>query len=129
MEQKPKRNANRNEYHKQWQRDNAEKRKDIVKRSYTKHKAERRVTYVNKKYGISKSEYRFMKLLQQGKCAICGGKSGRGDLDVDHCHSTNKVRGLLCNNCNRGLGHFQDSPEFLASAIEYLESQGKDGKQ
>ncbi len=45
----------------------------------------------------------------------------RKAFDVDHCHITKTVRGLLCNNCNRGLGHFQDDTENLQKAIKYLE--------
>lgn len=51
------------------------------------------------------------------KCMICGAKE---KLVVDHDHSTNKVRGLLCNHCNRGLGHFRDNQETLLKAIDYL---------
>jgi len=48
---------------------------------------------------------------------ICGSQE---KLVVDHNHNTNKVRGLLCNHCNRGLGHFRDNTETLLKAIDYL---------
>lgn len=54
---------------------------------------------------------------QQGRCAICDEEK---PLVVDHCHSEKKVRGLLCRECNVGLGHFRDSAEILRSAIAYL---------
>lgn len=62
---------------------------------------------------------------QQGKCAICpatepGGKKKR--WCVDHDHKTGKFRGLLCWNCNVGLGNFKDSIASLQKAIEYLSS-------
>jgi len=51
-------------------------------------------------------------------CELCG----RDDqLVVDHDHIKNKYRGLLCNHCNRGLGHFRDDPEILFKAIQYLQ--------
>jgi hypothetical protein len=51
-------------------------------------------------------------------CAVCG----RPDPEhVDHDHATGVVRGVLCFNCNGGLGQFRDNPMFLAAAIEYLE--------
>lgn len=54
-------------------------------------------------------------------CDICGREvSGRG-RHVDHDHETGEVRGVLCLNCNLALGHFNDSIENLARAIEYLE--------
>lgn len=50
-------------------------------------------------------------------CQICGKKE---DLVVDHNHKTNIVRGILCNHCNRGIGHFLDNESLLKSAIKYL---------
>ena len=50
-------------------------------------------------------------------CQICGKKE---DLVVDHNHETNVVRGILCNHCNRGIGHFLDNESLLKSAIKYL---------
>lgn len=58
-------------------------------------------------------------LEKQKSCAICG-KPPRARLQIDHNHKTGKYRGLLCDNCNIGLGHFKDSPELLRKAIDYL---------
>ncbi len=73
-------------------------------------------------FGISIHDYDEMFERQNGKCAICGSdKGGMGrSLAVDHCHATGKVRGLLCQQCNKGLGHFRDSTVLLESAIKYL---------
>lgn len=57
---------------------------------------------------------------QEGACGICGKRDELEYLDIDHDHRTDKVRGLLCRNCNIGLGHFHDSPRKLAKAIQYL---------
>lgn len=51
------------------------------------------------------------------ECAICGSSE---PLVVDHDHSTGKIRGMLCNHCNRGLGHFRDDPMLLEFARVYL---------
>lgn len=78
-----------------------------------------------KKFGITKKEYDDMVLNQNNKCAICGKDkkdfNGIGNsFHVDHCHSTGKVRGLLCSNCNTGLGQFKDDIMSLENAIKYL---------
>jgi protein-arginine kinase activator protein McsA len=86
--------------------------------------------YFKRQYNIPLEEYRQMFVAQDHKCAICGEvgfkicKDSKALLVVDHCHTTSDVRGLLCHNCNRGLGLFQDSPTHLASAIRYLSTQG-----
>ena len=59
--------------------------------------------------------------MQGGGCAICGIEPEEGRyLDVDHDHETDRVRGLLCNSCNKGLGMFSDSQERLVKAAGYL---------
>lgn len=59
--------------------------------------------------------------LQEGKCAICGTTQYiNKDWCADHNHITNQPRGLLCGRCNAGLGYFKDNPEYLQSAINYL---------
>ena len=78
------------------------------------------------KYNITIEDYDRMLLEQNNCCAICKSEySGRGNkiFDVDHCHTTGKVRGLLCVTCNFSLGGFKDSVENLMTAIEYLNKQ------
>lgn len=69
------------------------------------------------KYGITPGEYIDMLLDQDKRCAIC---NTRDYLVIDHCHATGKVRGLLCNKCNLGLGLFKDNVDSLQNAIKYL---------
>lgn len=72
------------------------------------------------KYGLTPSEYEAMLLSQGGRCKICDNIPGRRPLDVDHSHASNKIRGLLCEACNKGLGIFQDDPVLLEKAMRYL---------
>ncbi|MFG1604389.1 endonuclease VII domain-containing protein [Actinoplanes sp. NPDC049265] len=73
--------------------------------------------HLRRRYGIGQAEFDVMLAGQGGLCAICGA----GDPQhVDHDHRTGRVRGILCFNCNGGLGQFRDNPVVLASAIEYL---------
>lgn len=72
-------------------------------------------------YGLSLEEYRAMVAKQKGQCAVC--KAVPKKLAVDHCHASDRVRGLLCRTCNIGLGMFNDSPVKLKQAIKYLKSR------
>jgi hypothetical protein len=72
-------------------------------------------------YGITSDQYDGMITDQDGKCAVCGGPPKiHNKLFVDHCHETDLVRGLLCSDCNSGLGYFKDDAAKLAAAIHYL---------
>ncbi len=72
-------------------------------------------------YGITLEQYNELLLKQNGSCAICKTTSiKRKSFDVDHCHKTNIVRGLLCHSCNVGLGFFKDDIYILTEAIKYL---------
>ena len=76
-----------------------------------------------RQYGITPDEYDSLLEEQGSKCAICGSSEAGawgGSLPVDHDHETGAVRGLLCHNCNGGLGQFQDNPELLLAAAAYL---------
>ena len=59
-----------------------------------------------------------MLIAQSGRCAIC--TDPMTNPHVDHCHSSSTVRGLLCTNCNVGLGQFKDDPTRLLAAVAYL---------
>ena len=74
-----------------------------------------------RKYGITEDEYNVLLEESGGLCMICK-KKPLNWLVIDHCHETHVVRGLLCGNCNTGLGLFKDNPELLQNAIKYLAS-------
>jgi len=75
------------------------------------------------RYGLSQIDYDNLLEKQQFSCAICKRDSRQMTyhLHVDHCHTTNKVRGLLCAPCNVFLGYTQDKIEVFESAKEYLQ--------
>lgn len=79
----------------------------------------------NSTYGMHFGQFDNMFNAQNGKCKICKCallKTGQcnNSAAIDHCHITGKIRGLLCNNCNSGLGKFRDKPELLEIAAAYL---------
>lgn len=77
-------------------------------------------------YGMTEEDYNKMLEEQKDRCAICDTsvKTGRWKrLCVDHCHTTGKVRGLLCNECNRGMGLLKDNADILRKAATYLDER------
>ncbi len=86
--------------------------------------------HLKKNFNLTENEYAFLLDRQNGVCAICkeeetvidGQTKKLKPLSVDHCHKTNKVRGLLCTNCNLGLGKFKDEPYLLKAAALYCEN-------
>jgi hypothetical protein len=83
---------------------------------------------LRKNYGVTLEWYREQLAKQKNVCAICEQpetaviKGKVISMSVDHCHTTGKIRGLLCTKCNRGLGLFMDNKDILKSAIHYLDS-------
>jgi cytochrome b involved in lipid metabolism len=122
----------RNDHNKGWRANNPDKIKVLNERHtqtrkeyYSKPdiKLKYRKASIKKQFGIEYDVYEFLDEKQGGVCAICktDEKSVRNKhLCIDHDHSTGKIRGLLCSNCNRGLGLLKDSEEILKSAIQYL---------
>lgn len=89
--------------------------------------ANSRRSRLNARFGITPEEYERLLADQGGVCAICAnperterdGKPMR--LSVDHCHTTGKVRGLLCHGCNRSIGLFGEDVDLMEKAAQYLE--------
>ena len=77
-----------------------------------------------RRYGLTIEQYDQMLFEQSYVCAICHKPCSKA-LAVDHDHKTGAVRGLLCMNCNHGLGKFKDDPNLLMAAIKYLQDQNK----
>lgn len=92
--------------HKQWRKDNP---------------GWHRRSHLRRLYGMTPEQYEVMFSNQKGLCAICGNSQPNQLLSVDHCHSTGKIRGLLCRNCNRFIGYMRDDPVLFRRAAEYLE--------
>ncbi len=96
----------------------------VARRKWDDKNLDRRNEYACAyRYGLTVAQYRALLDEQRHSCAICGTQEKK--LTVDHCHSTRVVRGMLCVNCNVGLGHFRDSVELLAAAIRYLVERKK----
>jgi hypothetical protein len=74
-------------------------------------------------FGMSLEDYDTLWESQGRRCKLCGRQREEGEraFDVDHDHSTGKVRGILCCQCNNGLGYFKDNASILKKAAEYLE--------
>jgi Recombination endonuclease VII len=86
------------------------------------YKATARRTKHLLRYGITQQDYESMFVAQNGVCAICSSRANRDRLDVDHCHSTGKVRGLLCGCCNSAIGLLRDNPALIMTAAKYVEA-------
>ncbi len=75
-------------------------------------------------YGIAIGTYDALFEKQNGQCAICKTTEpgGKGRFHLDHCHTTNDIRGLLCHNCNLGIGYMKHSEVTIKAAIDYLKN-------
>lgn len=88
----------------------------------TEYKKEYYKTKKFSRYNITKADFENLLIEQNHCCAICNVQFTETLRPyIDHCHTTGKVRGLLCFHCNTGLGHFKDTPHVVYRALEYLE--------
>jgi hypothetical protein len=91
-------------------------------------KAYRRSNALVNRYGITLEQYFSISNKQNGKCLICNtipdpnAEHKQRSLNVDHCHKTGKIRGLLCHLCNRGIGLFKERIDLIEKALHYLKS-------
>lgn len=131
------------ERQRQWRAKNPEKARECWKRSREKHldkclerarqwrrkyperqQLAKRKCRLRKEYGLTIAEYDAMVAAQKGRCAICRNPPRAGSrkdkLHIDHDHVTGKVRGLLCDLCNRGVGMLRDDPKIMRSAARYV---------
>ena len=101
-----------------------EKIKELWESWYENNKERVKFNKIKRVYGITKEQYEHMLEQQSGCCAICSvsAESQRDKtLVVDHCHSSGKIRGLLCHTCNTAIGLFKDNIDSLQRAILYLQ--------
>lgn len=117
-----------------WRKENREiynaKRRKERKENPEKYRKIRRLEKLKYYYKFSQEEYDIMLLAQGGVCAICKSDNPRCNkkskhFQIDHCHKTGKVRGLLCSNCNRGIGLLGDSIEIIERVMSYLNKEQK----
>ena len=112
----------------EWNRKNPEKYRAINQRSGLRRGQEnieaRRFWRIKTKYGLSPEQYKSLLSTQNGLCKICfqeetvKDRHGRTlSLSVDHCHTTGRIRGLLCSNCNTLLGRARDSVHILGIVL------------
>lgn len=112
---------------------NAEHRKEVNARNrkWRAENPERAVSISLKhRFDITLADYDAMLIAQDGVCAICGKTPWEEEkrLAVDHNHETGRVRGLLCNNCNSGIGYLQDNPGLCRLAADYLDTLNKEAE-
>ena len=111
-----------------WRKNNKEKYLRSAANYRAKHPEKLKEYKLQTRYKISQEDYDLMLSKQDNKCGICGNFETATHnktkqiqkLAVDHCHITGRVRGLLCQACNRGIAKFHDNILNLANAIKYL---------
>lgn len=95
---------------KKYRQENAEAARKVARRAKLR------------KYGLTTTKFEAMLARQRNACAICRKILKPGQHHIDHDHDSQLVRGILCFNCNAGLGHFRDNQQLLKKAVRYLEA-------
>lgn len=101
-------------YARNYYRQNSEEIRSRRGPSYSPH------AWRKHKYGLTPEGFTALYVSQDGRCAVCQTSKTSRELDVDHCHETGKVRGLLCGPCNRGIGQLKDDPSLVMAAAIYI---------
>ena len=127
---------------KQWRQNNKEKMDEYEKQYYAKNKEKINIrckqwqldnpekgvaSRLKRSYGITIEQYNKMLIKQDFKCAICGKHQSelKRALHVDHDHEIDEIRGLLCQQCNAGLGFLKDDPKIIEGALNYINKINK----
>ena len=113
---------NHKKYQKEWRESHKKYKKEWFQKNKGRYKQRARNDHLIKTYGITIEQYNELFIKQNGCCRICNRHQSefKRSLAVDHDHKTNKIRGLLCHHCNRGLGDFFEDISIMESAITYI---------
>lgn len=109
---------------------NSDERKAKMREYYQQNKDKWRHKHIEKTYGITVEDYNKMLTEQSNSCYTCGvhvDSAGKNGLVIDHCHTSGKVRSLLCSNCNSALGLVNEDINRMKKLIEYLEKHNPCG--
>lgn len=110
----------RREYRQAWREKNRDITNEKARATHEQSKEKERASHLRRKFGLSIDDYRELLFLNNGRCHICNKKQSGKNLPVDHCHTTGRVRGLLCTPCNTALGLLGDDHKRLMKAAVYL---------
>mgnify|MGYP001565846128 FL=1 len=112
-------------YNRKWRSENYDRYKESVRRWRRKNLVSIRKSYranlLKYVHKLTVREYNLMFKNQDYKCAICKEFPSRESLGVDHDHTTGKIRGLLCGNCNRALGLLRENRNVALGLVEYID--------
>lgn len=104
-----------------WKARNSDKIKHNMAEYRAKNRQKLNRNQILKRFNLTEEQYAFLIDRQNGCCAICDNKA---PLAVDHCHATDKIRGLLCGPCNRAIGLLKENPHAIERALDYCLSGG-----
>ena len=114
--------ARKNSKAKEWARNNPDRLKAASDKYRANNPQKINDNWLRQCYGINLAQYNQLLYNQGEKCAICAEKVAIDKkLFVDHDHATGEIRGLLCRNCNTGIGFLNDNVGLLLKAIKYLQ--------
>lgn len=101
-----------------------ERFKKTTQRYFENNPGARQRTRIKYHYNLTMEEYQKLIEEHENKCAVCDKPRSelKKELDIDHCHTTGKIRGLLCPNCNKALGLLNDDPSVIERLLNYIKT-------